>query len=334
VTQKKISYKLTIIIPFYNALAYKDIVIENIKRNNYDFVCFLLIDDGSEDSYLDFLKKEIKNSNVTYIKNEHNYGISKTRNLGIQECKTEFLLFCDSDDELDLGRIKDISSVFDKKLELQIYNYEHTDKKGVTRKSELYGYEGYLTSKKKIQLVTDYLKNPTGRSILVSCWGRIYNTKFLKQNNIIFNESLCIYEDSLFVAEVFTKARKISISRSMIYKHWLHDNGASYFGISIGKFCNHIEVLTNFLIDNKIKNTKKIKDSAISYYLARTVILICNRSFIYIYKNLKILLNEKSILDSLKSHKIQCIKFPFIKNWMFKNKILLSLLIFLNDNVK
>ena len=182
--KQKTSYKLTIIIPFYKALAYRHIIIENIKRNNYDFVCFILIDDGSEDGHLDLLKKEIKNSNVTYIKNEHNYGVSKSRNIGIRECKTEFLLFCDSDDEIILKNIKDINSELDKKLDLQIFNFEHTDKKGFIKTSETYGHNGSLKAKDKLQLITTHLINPTGPSILISCWGRIYKTKFLKQNNI------------------------------------------------------------------------------------------------------------------------------------------------------
>ena len=332
--KQKTSYKLTIIIPFYKALAYRHIIIENIKRNNYDFVCFILIDDGSEDGHLDLLKKEIKSNNVTYIKNQHNYGVSKSRNIGIQECKTEFLLFCDSDDDLDLARIKDINYVFDEKPDLQIYAFKHINKKGFINYSVDYGYEGLLKGKDLLQLINTYLKNPTGRSIFISCWGRIYKTKFLKQNNISFNEALCIYEDSLFVAEVITKARKINICRSDIYKHWLHGEGMTVYGNSTGKFCDHIEVLCNFLKNNKIKNVTQYQYSSVSYFVSRTLMLIKGKSLLFIYKNLKQLLTEELVVNSLRSHEIQCIKMPLIKSWMFKNISFLTLFIFLYNKIK
>ena len=332
--KQKTSYKLTIIIPFYKALAYRHIIIENIKRNNYDFVYFILIDDGSEDDLLDFLKEKIKNINVTYIKNEHNYGVSKSRNIGIQECKTEFLLFCDSDDDLDLARIKDINYVFDEKPDLQIYAFKHINKKGFINYSVDYGYEGLLKGKDLSQLINTYLKNPTGRSIFISCWGRIYKTKFLKQNNISFNEALCIYEDSLFVAEVITKARKINICRSDIYKHWLHGEGMTVYGNSTGKFCDHIEVLCNFLKNNKIKNVTQYQYSSVSYFVSRTLMLIKGKSLLFIYKNLKQLLTEELVVNSLRSHEIQCIKMPLIKSWMFKNISFLTLFIFLYNKIK
>ena len=332
--KQKTSYKLTIIIPFYNALAYRHIIIENIKRNNYDFVYFILIDDGSEDDLLDFLKEKIKNSNVTYIKNEHNYGVSKSRNIGIRECKTEYLLFCDSDDELILKNIKDINYVFDEKPDLQIYAYKHTNKEGFINYSVDYGYEGLLKGKDLLQLINSYLKNPTGRSIFTSCWGRIYKTKFLKQNNIFFNEALCIYEDSLFVAEVITKARRINICRSDIYKHWLHGEGVTVYGNSTGKFCDHIEVLCNFLKNNKIKNVTQYQYSSVCYFISRTLMLIKGKSLLFIYKNLKQLLTEELVVNSLRSHEIQCIKMPLIKSWMFKNISFLTLFIFLYNKIK
>jgi len=332
--KQKTSYKLTIIIPFYNAFAYRHIIIENIKRNNYDFVYFILIDDGSEDDLLDFLKEKIKNINVTYIKNEHNYGVSKSRNIGIQECKTEFLLFCDGDDDLDLAKIKDINNVFDKKPDFQIYAFKHTDKNGFINYSVDYGYEGLLKGKDLLQLINSYLKNPTGRSMFTSCWGRIYKTKFLKQNNIFFNEALCIYEDSLFVAEVITKARRISICRSDIYKHWLHGDGMTVYGMSTANFCDHIEVLCNFLKNNKIKNVTQYQHSSVSYFISRTLMLIKGKSFLFIYKNLKQLLTEEMVVNSLKSYEIQCIKIPLIKSWMFKNISFLTLFIFLYNKIK
>ncbi|HIF36725.1 MAG TPA: glycosyltransferase, partial [Candidatus Thioglobus sp.] len=81
--------KLTIIIAFYNAIKHKDILLANIRRNQAVNINFIIIDDGSNDGLLSLAEKEItKNTiappaNIIFIKNPKNYGISKSRNIGI-----------------------------------------------------------------------------------------------------------------------------------------------------------------------------------------------------------------------------------------------------------
>jgi glycosyltransferase involved in cell wall biosynthesis len=323
--------KLTIIIAFYNAIKHKDILLANIRRNQAVNINFIIIDDGSNDGLLSLAEKEItKNTiappaNIIFIKNPKNYGISKSRNIGIEKCKTDFLLFCDVDDSLDLSLITDLNKILNKKFDLQIFNHQFfTNKFNLIQDSINHGYTGVLRSENIPKLVINYLESPVGRSILVQCWGCIFKRQFLIENEINFDDSLDKYEDSLFISKVITTSKCIYISNINIYKHWIHHTGLSYKSYkSEGKFSKHIEVYYEYLSNIKIKNSIELKHSAISYYLSKTLIQIQNKGLVNNFASISKILSEEAILESLKFNKIQCIKMPFIKNWMFKSRLII-----------
>ena len=327
--------KLTIIIPFHNAIKHKDVLLNNIKRNGSDYISFIIIDDCSEDNLLGIVKKETTEKNILFIKNANKYGISKSRNIGISQCKSDFLLFCDVDDNLDLTRIDDLKNALDEKIDLQIFKHQNTDKFNLHQESFNHNQNGILKKNHIIKLIIDYLESPVGNSILIHCWACIYKRKFLIENAISFNESIEKYEDSLFISEVITMSKCIKISNINIYSHWIHDSGLSYNSHkSIGKFSLHIEIYYQYLNKIRIKNAIDLKHSAISYYLSKTLVQIQNRGFNYIFNAINKILLETAVIESLKFYKIQCTKMPLIKNWMFKSKFIITLILMLYRLIK
>ena len=317
--------KLTVIISFHNAIKHKDILLANIRRNAVLDINFIIIDDSSKDNLLNLIKNESIDTDILFIKNPKKYGISKSRNIGINNCQSDFLLFCDVDDSLDLNPLNDLNMILNKKFDFQIFNRQYTNKINRVQDSVNHGYQGILNSANISKLVIAYLHSPVGRSILIHCWGCIYNRKFLIENGISFNESLDKYEDSLFVSKVLTTSKCINISNINIYSYWTHDSGLSHTSQkSVGKFNQHIEVYYEYLINIKIKNVIELKHSAISYYLSRTLVQLQHKGFIYIFLAINKILSEETILESIKSYKIQCLKMPLIKNWMFKSKLIIS----------
>jgi glycosyltransferase involved in cell wall biosynthesis len=92
---------LSIIVPVYNVKDYLDKCIESISLQTYENIEILLIDDGSTDGsskICDLWKA--KDSRIRVF-HKNNGGSSSARNVGLKNCRGEFIGFVDSDDYID-----------------------------------------------------------------------------------------------------------------------------------------------------------------------------------------------------------------------------------------
>ena len=96
-------YKLSIIIPMYNAEKYIGICLDSILASNllkeeYEIV---IVNDGSQDKSPKIAQNyAAKYSNITYLTQE-NQGQSTARNYGIKTCKGEYVWCVDADDAVE-----------------------------------------------------------------------------------------------------------------------------------------------------------------------------------------------------------------------------------------
>lgn len=95
--------KLSIIILNYNT---KDLTIECLKSifNQYDkeistgFFEIIVVDNASSDNSVSFIKKE--KFNIKIIENKENVGFSKGNNIGAKEAEGKYVLFLNSDTQI------------------------------------------------------------------------------------------------------------------------------------------------------------------------------------------------------------------------------------------
>lgn len=90
---------VSIIIPIYNAEKYIEKAIISINNQTYIEYEAIFIDDASTDNSIKIIEKYIKNnSRFKLIRLKEKSGVSKARNVGIDEAKGRFLAFLDADD--------------------------------------------------------------------------------------------------------------------------------------------------------------------------------------------------------------------------------------------
>jgi len=100
--------EITILIPSWNRQNFLNLIIMNLKSQNYPHDKIkVIIDDDSEDklkqliptiSLLSQIKSHLHPIQLTYINNKPRRTIGKKRNDLIKECKTKIFCFMDSDD--------------------------------------------------------------------------------------------------------------------------------------------------------------------------------------------------------------------------------------------
>ena len=86
---------VSVVIPVYNSEKYLEECLDSILNQTYENIEIIAIDDGSEDSSLDILKKY---SDKIHIFSQENQGLASSLNLGISKLKGSWLKWFSPDD--------------------------------------------------------------------------------------------------------------------------------------------------------------------------------------------------------------------------------------------
>ena len=93
--------KISVIIPVYNVELYLPKCIDSILCQTYTDFELLLIDDGSSDASGKICDMYKENDNRIRVCHKKNEGVSKARNLALNNALGEFVIFVDSDDWIE-----------------------------------------------------------------------------------------------------------------------------------------------------------------------------------------------------------------------------------------
>ena len=93
--------KLSIIIPIYNTAKYLKECLESVVNQRYKNIEVICVDDGSTDDSVKIVEEFCQKDNrFKLIKCAHQ-GVSRTRNIGLENTTGEYITFIDSDDTIE-----------------------------------------------------------------------------------------------------------------------------------------------------------------------------------------------------------------------------------------
>ena len=194
-------YKVSIIIPIYNAGKYLEDTINNVMGQSIGFenIELILIDDYSKDDSKSIIEKYAnKYPNIKPIFLESNSGHpSFPRNIGLKNVTAPFIIFLDSDDAMYFDYCETLYNIISAN-DVDIVNCNHTSKLN----DELYipvDIDPINSSSKTLSDDSKLIVNPT-------VWGNIYRTSFFRENNIEFLHIL--FEDLVFSIYCLLKTKK------------------------------------------------------------------------------------------------------------------------------
>ena len=242
--------KISVIVPVYNVSKYLSFCIESIINQTYKNLEIVLINDGSSDDSGKICDKYAKKDERIKVIHQKNMGVSNTRNLGIKLSSGEYLTFVDSDDvlnykciELLISKISENTFVMGKisLFEKEILNNNNRDK--------------------DFELSDNNLIILAEMRIINSPCCRLYNTKILKDNNILFDNNLSLGEDLLFNLEYMNYVNRVYILNQNLYYYRRLNNDS--LSSKYNKNMKEIQLLlfdkfTSFF-EKKIMNIDQIK---------------------------------------------------------------------------
>ena len=184
--KRKMSKSLvSVIVPVYNGEKTIESCLKSLLSQSLKDIEIICVNDGSTDGTREILEKYSKKYN--YVKNIEceNSGRSAARNIGIKNCKTKYVMFCDDDDSYRRDMCKKmVSAMEENAVDIGIcgVNIQYNTHKEMKESDDEYygiGFEGKQKINDNVILNTD-----------VSVWNKIFRMDIINQNEISFPDGL------------------------------------------------------------------------------------------------------------------------------------------------
>lgn len=208
---------LSIIIPCYNTARFIGLCIESLKKQPYDSLEFIFVNDGSTDNTLDLVRSfAIMDKRVVVI-DKPNEGVSSARNEALRIAKGDYVFLLDSDDYLTDNAAEIIYRVIQKdnfdvlvsninilKSIGNVFSYNHRIPVGCYSPHELY---------KKCRSF------PIPPQL-------VYRKEIIDKNNLFFDPAVHAGEVYLFTVQFMQYASRVSVISDSFYNYVQHEGSA------------------------------------------------------------------------------------------------------------
>lgn len=202
---------VSIIIPVHNSSKYLRKCLNSILSQTYKNLEIITVENGSTDNSLEILK-EYKGKIKIEVLKKGNIGLA--RNKGIDKSTGEYLVFIDSDDEINEYFIEKMLNKL-KETKTDLVTCDMLNKYEIKNKEEIDTmYPSSTTSLKEIKKhLEDFNYGPINK---------LYKSKIIKGNNIKYPEGIK-YEDVPFVLKyVLSSKNGISKVNEPLYYYLIH----------------------------------------------------------------------------------------------------------------
>lgn len=212
---------ISIIIPVYDSERYLERCLDSIAMQDLSQAEVIIINDGSKDNSGTICKNFArKNNNFIYI-SQPNQGVSATRNRGLEIARGEWILFVDSDDFLLPDFIIKCKQQISDNFDIIFFSWIYQNKKGIQQKGEIFTDKIF-----PLRNINEAFKN-TNIILTGTPWGKLFKKQIIKKHNIIFDTSLQISEDRLFLYRFLTFTKGIRTSSLLSYCYQQTNYGLS-----------------------------------------------------------------------------------------------------------
>ena len=217
---------VSVIVPLYNCEDRILKCVRSILNQSYENIEVIVINDGSTDNSLKVLQEGISDPRLK-IYTQENHGVSYTRNRGIEIALSNetngWITFVDSDDYIDPNTIYDCLDCSNLD-EIDFVHYgtcRIDEKEAIINNScnneirvinQLESFEMFLKGKLAFKLVNG--------NWLVFVTSGIFRKKKIKDGHVLFEESMQLAEDALFVNDYLDLCTRVRIVNKPYHFWW------------------------------------------------------------------------------------------------------------------
>lgn len=247
-----INPKISVIIPVYNVEKYLEDTLNSIVNQTFlDNIEVLMIDDGSTDNSRYIIEKYALDFDNFYAFHKKNEGQCVARNFGLLIARGEYIHFMDSDDFI-------VPDAYEKLY----YMAKKEDYDVVTFNHLRYDFQNTWKTASAIDVFDEFSGNIENTNLydykelswdMPNC-NKIIKKELLNQYDIKYYYRNILYEDNLFMIDVYDNAKNVAVLKDFIYFWRFRDDGTSTtqkMDMTVGnKFYEMVYLVNDYLTSN------------------------------------------------------------------------------------
>ena len=244
------NYKISIIVPVYNAEQYLNKCVESLRNQTYQNLEILLVNDGSKDASGKLCDAYAKEDARIKAVHKENGGLISAWKKGVAESTGEYLSFVDSDDWVDLVMIEEMAEHLtgDKKeIVASDYVIERDNGSSEYVWQQLPSGE-YLREDIEKKVIPNLLGKES-RYVAMSRCMKLISRGLIEENQKYCNPAVLVGEDTTIMLPSLIDCNRIFVMDHKAYYHYLYvqESMVHKYNVSLEQ---NIELL--------IETTKKI----------------------------------------------------------------------------
>ncbi len=212
---------ISIIVPVYKTEPYIRRCLDSLRKQTYNNIEIVLVDDGSPDNAPKICDAYCKADSRFRVIHKVNGGLSSARNCGLSASSGEFITFVDSDDYVKENYVEYLYGLL-RHSNCLIGTAGHF----VVRndKNVLGGENEIIREDVKTIPFSSYRFNEKYSQICV--WSMIFSRKLVQDSPLTFYVDMIRCDDFTFLAELMRRAGKVVSSNIPIYYYTLENPNA------------------------------------------------------------------------------------------------------------
>lgn len=223
--------KVSIIVPVYNVQHFLPRSVESLLQQTLTDLEIILVNDGSMDDSLSVCKKFAEKDARIIVVDKPNGGVSSARNAGLRVARGDYIGFIDPDDWIEPPMyeqmLKDIETA---KADVCFCDYWEEVATGTI--SRRIGAEKPVMGLDDLRrafiprLVGRRTLGDKERPVMGSVWSALFSSPFVKESGLVFDESVAVREDLLFLIHLLPLAKRVCFVDQCYYHYVQHDASA------------------------------------------------------------------------------------------------------------
>lgn len=192
---------ISLIIPIYNASPYLAFSLESLLSQPFQDFELILVDDGSTDESASICDAYAAKDDRIKVLHEVHHGVARSRQVGLETARGEYILYVDADDQVEPGMIANMyQEAVTQKADMVLCDYRELTYDGeVYRKQEPTALSGEA-------IMEDILSG----KLYGALWNKMMRREWLLRTKAAFPQDLTMREDLIFLSQCLPYASKIA----------------------------------------------------------------------------------------------------------------------------
>lgn len=222
--------KVSVVVPIYNVEQYLGELIESLIHQTLKDLEIILVDDGSPDNSGAICDEYAAKDARIKVIHKANGGVGAARNDGLKIANGEWIIFCDSDDWLELDALENLVNAAESTGSDIAFGDANLAYGSNVKKNQLYRESFVAADREAIdQLIAavfsrNYCANPPeagpGNGGYGGPWNKLVRRQLITDNDISFDVRVRgHFDDILYIVHVYACANKIVYIDKPVYNY-------------------------------------------------------------------------------------------------------------------